>query len=165
MDPISAIFAAYIEAVSLDIHSTMTETMGTELKAMVIEYEGETIPFQYQMWRVRDKSVCASSSHDTIAYSRCTMKAQSMFQELCSELSRNRKNHWKYVKTQNMYCNAAVSFSPTVATISAPSEQTTAQAARQRCNVAIANAVGSSDPARLAERNTACTEYEKIKAD
>lgn len=163
MDPLSFLFSAYLDSVSNNVHQHLTDTMGTELQAVVIEYQGVEVPFQYQMWQVRKPSVCSSYQTDLVEYSGCTVKASALFNDLCKQLTKNPKEHWRYVKTKNMYCNAAVSYQPTIAAISKPKTKDEVQLARQRCNSAVANALGSSDPKVIAERKRACEEYETHK--
>lgn len=163
MDPISILFAAYLDTVTNSIHSHMTDIMGTELQPVVIIYEGVDVPFQHQMWRLREPSVCASYEQRMGEFSDCTVKAKALFNDLCTELSKNPKQHWRYVKTKNMYCNAAISFQPTVAEISGASEPNAAQLARQRCNLAVSAAMDSSDRKVITERKEACEEYERLK--
>jgi len=62
-----------------------------------------------------------------------------------------------------MYCNTAISFEPTIAMISAAPEVSPLAAAKSRCNLAVAKAMGSDEPDVISERNTACESYEKLK--
>lgn len=158
MDPISFVFAAYMDAVQNTVHAQVTDTLGTEVKAVVIDYQGVKVPFQYQIWRVRDNSVCFSYQPDLIQYSQCTVKAKELFQTLCAQLSKKPSAHWRYTKTKNMYCNAAVSYKPTIARIGAAEERTEGEEARAACNLAIVAALGSRDPVVIAERDRVCGE-------
>lgn len=163
MDPIATLFALYLDIVANSVHQHMTDTLGTELQAEVIHYEGFDIPFQYQMWQVRERSVCASHSDNMTTFSQCTVKAKAMFNDLCTELNKHRSDHWRLVKFKNMYCNAAVSFTPTIASISSSPTLSDAEAARRQCNLATAAALGSNDQKLVAERRRACDEYENLK--
>ena len=157
MDPISFVFSVYLDAIQSRVHTQLTDTLGTEVKAVMIGYEGVDVPFQYQMWRVRDNSVCSSNQPDLIKYSQCTVKAKKLFQNLCGKLSENPSTHWRYTKTKNMYCNAAVSYQPTVARITEAEEKTEVEEARASCNLAIAGALGSRDPVVIAKRDRVCS--------
>ena len=121
MDPISYMFSAYLNSVQTTMHKQITDIMGAELKSVEIEYKGEKIPFQYQIWKVRDQSVCSNVKYNVSEYSRCTIKASELFFELCTELSKNTAGNLR--QTKNMYCNAAVSFKPTIAQISASAQK------------------------------------------
>lgn len=163
MDPISTLFALYVDAVSNNIHRQVTDTLGTEIQVEVINYEGLDIAFQYQVWQVRERSVCGGYSDDMAVFSDCTTKAKALFNDLCSELTRRQSDHWRFTKTRNMYCNAAVSFKPTIASISRSDELSEVESARRQCNLATAAALGSSDPKLVGERKRACDEYESIR--
>lgn len=163
MDPISILFAAYLDFVSNDIQQTVVDVLGGEPMPVTIEYEGVHIPFQYQFWNVREETVCARYKPNMCEYSPCTIEAKVLFEALCHELSESQEEHWKYIKIKSMYCNAAISFEPTIATISSATDESPRTAAKQKCNVAVAYAIGSEDPKVLAERNRACAEYEKLK--
>jgi hypothetical protein len=163
LDPISTLFSAYINMVTSNVQREITDVLGTEVQAVVINYEGIDIPFQYQIWRVQDKSVCDTYRQKVDEYSECTVKAKKMFGELCQKLSEKRESYWKYTKTKNMYCNAAISFQPTVASISASTENTPLEDLRQKCNLATASALGSTDRKLLADRDKACKAYQEAK--
>ena len=119
MDPVSFVFAAYMDAVQNTVHAQVADSLGTEVKAMMIDYQGVEVPFQYQIWRVKDQSVCSSYESDLVQYSQCTVTAKKLFAALCTQLSQKPSDHWRYTKTKNMYCNAAVSYKPTIARIGA----------------------------------------------
>lgn len=165
MDPIATLFSLYLDTVTNSVHQHLTDTMGTELRAEVIHYQGFDIPFQYQMWKVRERSVCASHSDNMGRFSECTVKAKAMFSELCSELNKRPSDHWRLVKTRNMYCNAAVSFTPTIANISTSPTLSDVEAARRQCNLATAAALGSSDKNLAAERRRACEDYDNLRQE
>ena len=156
MDPVSFVFAAYMDAVQNTVHAQVADTLGTEVKAMMIDYQGVEVPFQYQIWRVKDQSVCSSYESDLVHYSKCTVTAKKLFTALCTQLSQKPSAHWRYTKTKNMYCNAAVSYKPTIARIGAAEERTEDEEARAACNLAIVAALGSRDPEVIAERDRVC---------
>ena len=156
MDPISLVFAAYLDSVQSTVHARVTDTLGTEVKAVIIDYQGVPVPFQYQMWRVIDKSVCSRYQSDLTYYSHCTVTAKELFSALCSQLSQKPSEHWRYIKTKNMYCNAAVSYEAIIAWIGGAEEETEDEEAKAACNLAIAAAVGSRDPVVIAERDRVC---------
>ena len=156
MDPISFVFAAYMDVVQNTVHAQVTDTLGTEVKAVIIDYQGVEVPFQYQIWRVKEQSVCLSYQSNLTHYSHCTVKAKSLFSALCTQLSKKPSDHWRYIKIKNMYCNAAVSYKPTIASIGAAEEKTEDEKARAACNLAIAAALGSRDSEVIAERDRVC---------
>ena len=58
MDPISVIFASYLELVSVGVTNKMTDIVGTQMQSVVVEHQHIKIPYSYQLWRIRPKSVC-----------------------------------------------------------------------------------------------------------
>ena len=158
MDPIALVLAAYMDSVQSTVNARVSDTLGTELKALIVEYQGVPVPFQYQMWRVKDKSVCARYQSDLTYYSHCTVTAKKLFSELCSQLSQKSSEHWRYIKTKNLYCNAAVSYKATIAWIDGAEEGAEGEEAKAACNLAIAAALGSRDPVVIAERDRVCGE-------
>ena len=156
MDPVSLLFTAYLDSIQNTVHARFTDLHGTEIKAMMIEYQGVEVPYQYQLWRVRDKSVCQPYKSQITQFSNCTLAAKALFRDLCAQLSGKPSNHWRHSKLKNMYCNAAVSFEATVARIAVAGERSEEKAARAECNLAIAAALGSRDPVVIAERDRVC---------
>jgi len=163
LDPISLVLSAYLEAVQNTVHNAVTDRMGTEIKAISIEYEGLTVPFQYQMWRVKDKSVCGVYSEDLSRYSECSIKAKKVFISLCSQLGSGSQSGWRQPKLKNMYCNASVSYKPTVALISHGFDAGAIQEAKQKCNIATVKAMGSNNRLFISERTKLCDEYHELK--
>ncbi len=156
MDPVSLLFTAYLDSIQNTVHARFTDLHGTEIKAVMIDYQGVGVPYQYQLWRVRDKSVCQPYKSQITHFSKCTLAAKALFRDLCAQLSDKPSNHWRHSKLSNMYCNAAVSFEATVARIGRAGERSKEEAARAECNLAIATALGSRDPVVIAERERAC---------
>lgn len=141
----------------------MTESMGTEIKAIVIEYDGTQIPFQYQMWRIRESSVCNNLKHSVAEFSQCSIKASRLFNELCSGLATNQNDDPIYRKTKNMYCNAAISYEPTVANISSETPESELLKAKRECNAATIEAMDTNDPSAIGHRDRTCQKYNELK--
>ena len=163
MDPVSYLFSAYLNSVQTSTYNHLTESMGTEIKAVVIKHEGTKIPFQHQLWKIRESSVCKSMGNNISRYSQCTMSAAKLFNDLCSSLSSSPKSDWRYTKTKNMYCNAAVTYKPTVASISSASNKTEIQEAKSTCNSATIVAMTNKDYKLIKERDLACKKYRDLK--
>ena len=104
MGPISFVFSAYVDAVLNIVHKKMTDSFGIEVKAVVIDYQTVSIPFQHQMWRVKDKTVCLLYQSDLTRYSQCTLTAKRLFVELCTQLSKKPSAHWRLSKSKDMHC-------------------------------------------------------------
>lgn len=140
------------------IHSHMSDVMGTELQAQIVEYQNHKIDYQYQLWKIKPESVCISKKNELInEYSSCTNAAKAMLSETCEYLSQNPQNHWKYIKLKNMYCSAAVSYTPIIATISRPTEaEAEVWEARQKCSLLTLEARQTRTPSTEKQRQLAC---------
>jgi hypothetical protein len=164
MEPISLLFAAYLDSIVNVTHRHVQRSLGAELQAEHIEYDGTVIDFQHQLWQVRYPTVCGSQRGNLQAFSECTVKAQALFSELCQSLAQRRSLDAYGSKTRTMYCNAAVTFRPTLASISAAGETDALADARQRCNTATAAALGSGDSRLVAKREKAYSELTELRA-
>jgi hypothetical protein len=157
MDPVSAFLAAYISAATTNVHLQVSDIYGTEIKTEFIEYEDMNISFQYQMWKIKSKTVCSSYSQGAPIFSKCTVQAKSLFSKLCKELTkRNLDSNWKIKKTKNMYCNASVNYRPVIATISNPKGQTKQRKKEKQCNLLILKTMGNKNKDLIAERDLMC---------
>lgn len=156
MDAVSMLFSAYLNVVANAVHTGATDVMGTEIQAVTLRYDGMDVPFQYQLWQVRQQSVCGNYKGDIGRYSSCTLKAKEMFSELCAQLPAKQSEDWRYTKTRNMYCNAAMTYQPTIAGVTAATPVSEEEERRSACNLATAAALGSSDRKLIAEREQAC---------
>jgi len=156
MDPVSLLFTAYLDSIQNTVHARFTDLHGTEIKAVAIDYQSVEVPYQYQLWRVKDKSVCLPYKSQITQFSKCTLAAKALFGDLCTQLNDKPNNHWRHSKLKNMYCNAAVSFEPTVARIGVADKRSEEETARAECNLAIAAALGSRDPVVIGERERIC---------
>lgn len=90
MDPISYLFSAYLNLVQQQV----TDIYGTELKTLVVPYEGEQVPFSFQLWQIKQQSVCRPYEQDVRRFSQCTVKAQALFGKLCDDLTRQDDSSW-----------------------------------------------------------------------
>jgi hypothetical protein len=151
MDPVSYLFSAYLNLVQQQV----SDIYGTEPKSLVVEYEGEQIPFVFQFWQLQPKSVCRNYEQDARRFSQCTVKASALFGKLGDELSRQDSN-WQQPQYRAMYCAASVNYRPMIADIR-ESKQDPARQAEHACNQAILAAMDSDDEALLAQREQACS--------
>ncbi|MFB2927748.1 hypothetical protein [Aeromonas hydrophila] len=147
MDPVSYLFSAYLNLVQQQV----SDIYGTELKSLVVEYEGEQIPFAFQFWQLQPKSVCRSYEQDARRFSQCTVKAAALFSKLCDQLSHQDDSNAQ----QPQYRAASVNYRPMIADIR-ESKPDAAQQAERACNQAILAAMDSDDEALLAQRDQAC---------
>ncbi|WP_323753551.1 hypothetical protein [Marinobacter sp.] len=164
MDPISYVFSAYLNAVQTGVEAHFSESRNIHVTPVEIVYEGETIAFQHQIWRIRDQSVCGNVRQDLQRFSKCTMKAKRLFGELCSELSKGVQQDPKRAKLRAMYCNASMSFKPTIASVGSATETNELDSARQACNAATVAAMGSRESALLRKKKELCEAYGAMKA-
>lgn len=156
IDPVSTFLAAYLSAATTNVHQKVSDIYGTELTTEFIEYEEMNISFQYQMWKVKNNTVCSSYSQGTPAYSKCTVKAKLLFKGICKELSKRNDANWKAKKMRNMYCNASVNYQPVIATISNPKELTAQRKKEKQCNLLILKTMGNKNKDLISEKNLMC---------
>ncbi|WP_345853211.1 hypothetical protein [Shewanella algae] len=91
MDPLSQLFAAYLEMVSNNITSAYVDAANTTVTTQTLTYQGTDIRFQHFLWQVKQESVCADLKQQATAYSKCTMQAKAM-QDNNLELAKRRDN-------------------------------------------------------------------------
>ncbi|PTT46331.1 hypothetical protein [Aeromonas sp. HMWF016] len=151
MDPVSYLFSAYLNLVQQQI----SDIYGTELKTVAVQYEGESVPFSFQLWQIQQQSICRPYEQDVRRFSQCTVKASALFHKLCDDLTQQDDNSWQLPKYRTMYCSAAVSYRPMIAEIG-DAKQNPAKLAERACNQAILAAMDSDDETLLAQRDKAC---------
>lgn len=156
MDPLSTFFAAYISTVTTNVHNNVSDIYGLKIKTEVIEYDGTKVKFQYQLWKIKPKTVCATYKQKMLDYSTCTVKAQKLFSAICDELPTNNKSHWKTKKIKNMYCNAAVNYQPVVAIIAKPIKVDEQRDIEKKCNLLILKTMNNKNKDLLAEKSVVC---------
>ena len=66
------------------------KTKNIELTPVNIDYKGYQVPFQYQMWKLKDKSVCTNYSENTPEKSECSIAAKELFNLACIQLSQQK---------------------------------------------------------------------------
>ncbi|QYJ90850.1 hypothetical protein [Shewanella halotolerans] len=156
MDPISQLFAAYLEMVSSNIVASYEDAANTRLVSQRLVYEDTAIGFQHQLWRIRDQSVCADIKQDVTQYAYCTRKAKRMFTSLCQQLSRRDDLNPHGRRLSTMYCNASLSYKPMIAHIGEPSLRSEQQRAQKRCNELILKAMQDKSPEVQQQKAAAC---------
>ncbi len=62
----------------------VVQSINTDASAL----EGEQVPFSYQLWQIKQNSVCRPYEQDVRRFSQYTLKARALFGKLCDELSR-----------------------------------------------------------------------------
>ena len=164
MDPLSAAFASYLDLVSSRVTERMTDVLGTEMQAVVVEHQGVRVPYAYQVWRIRPQSVCSPYRRQIAQFSACTLAAHSLFQDTCAYLQAHPQEHWKHLKLKNMYCEAAITYQPTLADVQWSREPSPREQARSACNLAVAALMNEPSPENRRKKEDACMSYEALKA-
>lgn len=155
-----------IRAVTDPLQQNLKETMGAELQTVITDFNGQHVMFQYQIWQIRQPSVCSDLKYDIGKFSSCTQSAKALFQQMCGELKQVSSPHHRIEQLQRMYCNAANDFKPTVAQISRsqPADygaDAQIQSLRRVCNDLTFNAMISKKDADIKVRDKACATYKK----
>ncbi|WP_394229098.1 hypothetical protein [Shewanella colwelliana] len=156
MDPLSQLFAAYLQAASNNITDHYMDSMNTTVTTQNLVYHGTTIRFQHQLWKIRSKSVCTDFEQQATQYSKCTQQAKAMFTELCTLLSNMDNLNQKGRKLSNMYCSASLSYKPMIAHISKPKPKTEQELKQKECNLMILKAMQDSSPEVLKQKEVTC---------
>jgi hypothetical protein len=163
MEPISILFSSFLTGMTSGIHNQLTDVTGIEIQAEVVEYQNQKIDYQYQLWKIKDKSVCSRSKSNNLSnHSLCTITAKQFFTETCSYLQANPQQHWKYTKLKNMYCVAAANFNPTIAQLSRPNKAEAEQwEAKQKCSLLTLEARNTGNQEVAQKRDAVCASLKK----
>lgn len=164
MDPLCAAFASYLELVSSRVTERMTDVLGTEMQAVVVEHQGVRVPYAYQVWRIRPQSVCSPYRRQIAQFSACTLAAHALFQDICAYLQAHTQEHWQHHKLKNMYCEAAITYQPTLADVQWSREPSPREQARSACHLAVAALMNEPSPENRRKKDEACQSYEALKA-
>lgn len=156
MDPLSQLFAAYLQAASNNIADHYMDSMNSTVTTQSLIYNDTQIRFQHQLWKIRPKSVCSDLEQQATQYSKCTQHAKAMFAELCTQLSNKTDLNQKGRKLSNMYCNASLNYKPMIAYISEPKLKTEQELKQQKCNLMILRAMQDKSPEALEQKEKAC---------
>ncbi len=155
MDPITSLISGYILSISSGVQDSYSKSVNLDLTPVSIEYKNTNISFQHQMWRIKEKSICASYKKTPIEFANCTTKAKSLFAEICTELSKRKQRNNFTSNYQRMYCNASVDFKPMVASISSGSS-TKITENEKLCNQLILQTMNNKDEKLIEKRNQTC---------
>ncbi|WP_028469849.1 hypothetical protein [Neptunomonas japonica] len=151
-------YLSFTHSLSRAISQQYTESAGLTLDSVMVDYQGQPVSYQYQMWRLKPNSVCLPLKDiDVLQYSQCSMAAQQLFKETCRQFINNpNRKDWLYPKYKRLYCNAAASFQPVVAQVrlSLPVEENTVK--KQQCSLLVLKAMSSRDPLDIQLRDEAC---------
>jgi hypothetical protein len=166
-DSVSRFFSSYINAINAisgNMQRQLTDIAGTEVQAVVVEHAGQKIGYQYQLWIIKDASVCQNAKSNTAHFSQCTLAAKSLFEQTCQYLQEHPDAGWRYLKLKNMYCRAAVSFQPTIASVAwSQTEETELDRAKKECSLLTVAALGNPDTEAVKKRDMACRKYVELR--
>ena len=157
MDPISAIFASYIELVSQKTIDKMSAALGTEIQSVAVEHHNTLVTYNYLMWNIQLASVCKRDKPNLAKYSNCTEAAQSLFNHMCSHFQQSSSSVHTNRRLKNMYCQAATNFTATTANISWSTERSSADISRAECNQAISKLLIEQSATARAHKEKVCT--------
>ncbi|MCU8011360.1 hypothetical protein [Shewanella sp. SM74] len=158
MDPLSQLFAAYLEMVSNNITNAYVDAANTTVTDQTLTYKGTNIRFQHFLWQVKQESVCANLKQQATAYSKCTLQAKAMFTDLCNQLSTMKNINSKGRSLTQMYCNASLNYKPIIATISAPAHKKDQQLKEKVCNQLILKTMQDNSPELAKRRDETCAQ-------
>jgi hypothetical protein len=155
MDPLSSLFAAFLDHASAAITHHMLHGMHANPQTVVVEHQGQRVSFQHQLWRVRGRSVCSDRRADIATFARRTQAAHEIFEQACQELRANPQPALNYRPMLNMYCAAAAEFKPTQASIQW-TDSASGPTTGEDCRLAQAALIGENTPETRAQRKKAC---------
>lgn len=158
MDINAILVASLISGIANPLVNDIAAATNSRIEVKNIMYEGENITFQHSLWKIRNDTVCSSYTTISPDYSSCTVKAKMLFDDLCQYLSVNHTASPYHHSYQQMYCDAAVRFTPTIVSITKGDENTQSDSERLRikCNSLTIDALLSKDVALIAERDRVC---------
>jgi hypothetical protein len=165
LDPVSLLFSAYLNSVQ-NLALTPpedTDPVGKSSAALIINYKGNSVPFEYQSWTIKNDSVCDEYSLRSTKYSNCTTRATMIFNKLCTQLKRTANDDPDFIQTKIMYCNAAVFYEPSQAVVISDLHKSQLKKAKKICTAAIAFVMASREGSQIGNRNRVCSNYLALK--
>lgn len=144
------------------LYRDMTDSMDTSVNGEYVQFRGQEIMFQHQMWRVNTKSVCSNYQQYSPEHTQCTTAASEYFNESCRYLSNNPSSERFGKQIQSMLCAASVSFQPTIAEISSPKAKNDLEKLESECNQLIFQASNSDDESIATQRDHVCEKFQKL---
>ena len=154
MDILSASLATMISAMTGTISDTYITSANTKLTSQVVQHQGHDIYFEHLVWRIRDDTVCKDKRHNITEYSQCTLAAKAAFNAVCQTHQHKNYSDHKARNMVRMYCQAARTFKPTIASIQASNSSTSSPVhhnaelvqANQKCAALILESQTSKAP-------------------
>ena len=154
---VAKVYGELVNDLAYSVTSTHRDMLGVELESKQVNFNGQPVTFQYQLWKLRKPSVCAQLQQNLLEYSKCTRAAQGLFAESCQHLTNNPSDHWKHLKPKNLYCAASVEFKPVVAEVGRSTVVDDQELQRrQQCSVLRIQAMSSRDARAIQMRDEVC---------
>ncbi len=129
-NPVAEAYSSFIRTLSDSFVEHATERMNTRIESKQVEFNGQRVTYEYQLWRLRPNSVCAHLKQDLLAFSKCGQSAQQFFHETCRYLTQNPSSHWAHTRQTQLYCNAASQYKPTIAEVRRSNPNATSDASQ-----------------------------------
>ena len=165
MDPISLLFTTYLHSVQnlALIPPQVTDSTKNSHAALSINYEGNSVPFEYHNWTIINQSVCKNFPLRSTRYSNCAVQAHKLFSKLCTQLQQTTSEDTTFQQTKAMYCNAAISYQPSQAIVITDLEKSRLRKAKKSCSEAIMFVMTSGEASLIGTRNRLCNNYTALK--
>lgn len=154
--------ASLLGSIHDSIYQELTDSMDTSRKAERVQFAGEEILFQHQLWHIDPQSVCANHERYSTAHSQCSAAASRYFSDSCRYLSDHPADDHLAKQVQSMLCQASLTFKPTVAQISAPPPKSRLQKLESQCNQLILQATSTGDAAIAEQRDAVCAQFRAL---
>ena len=170
MDILSASLATMISAMTGTISDTYITNANAKLTSQVVHHRGHDIYFEHQIWRIRGNTVCKDKQHKITEYSQCTLAAKAVFNAVCKAHQHKNYSDHKARNMVRMYCEAARTFKPTIASIQASNSASIGNTnhraalaqANQKCAALILESQTSKDPFIQSKKKKACQRYKEL---
>ncbi len=155
MSGVAITLTAYILSLSGNVQDNDQQRLALAETEVIIQHKESMIPFSHKNWKLINNSVCDNSDRNSPDYSNCTVNAKFIFQQICTALTNKASPYWHHKKYQTMYCDAAVNYTPLVATISY-GEGTQISEQEKECNRLILKAMVSGTKEDRDKKNEVC---------
>lgn len=164
MLPTLLLLSSFTEFMAQQLRSQVDAGLNHQPEQQQVEYQGRTIQFVHQYWRIQPDSICADRQGQS-DLALCRRQAQSLFAASCQQLSAAGAESDESPQ-RAMYCAAAQpqDGSPTPAisaalpSASAAPPNVDLQQGRRDCHRLQFKAMLSDDPQLRAERDRVCAQ-------
>jgi hypothetical protein len=164
------LLSSFAEFMAQQLTERVDEGVDSVPRQEVVEYQGRTIQFTHQYWRIQAETICADRQQQK-DYPLCRQQAKALFATSCQRLSDGTPEDAES-PLRAMYCAAATASAETVsglgsvagtASVAASAGTATTepplvdlQQGKRDCNRLRFKAMLSDDPQLRAERDRVC---------